>query len=472
MSDTGPDKERLELLSENAALRLEAAALRVTVETLTKEVAALKEQLTEAVRATKRQAAPFRRKKRKRNPKKPGRKPGHEGSRRPTPPESHRTRHAPALEGCPDCGSDLTDCREAHNFETDIPVVRPIVTRNVFATGWCAPCGKRVASRHPEQSSTAVGAAGSHVGPRAKALAVELKHRFGLPFRKISEFFEAHFGLRVSPGGLAAANHRLAARAEPTFRAMLSSLASEPVVYADETGWRVRSESAWLWVLCSERITAYAITGHRRANVVLELLGTEFDGLLMRDGWQSYDTQLGEHYAMLRCLLHLKHNAEDLAAVQSGEAAECAKEFLEWLEYVFRLRRRANELSPEGYAARAASAVEWFDSLTTQSEADERNQRFIARLRQIRHQVLPCVEDPRLPAANTLAERQVRPAVIFRKISAGNRSERGASTFATLASLTATARQLGIGSSDFIRKLLLQPDDTPLRFWQPALDTC
>ena len=53
----------------------------------------------------------------------------------------------------------------------EAPPARPHVIRLVTHRDRCRGCGRRVASTHPLQVSTAGGAAGSHLGPRALALA-------------------------------------------------------------------------------------------------------------------------------------------------------------------------------------------------------------------------------------------------------------------------------------------------------------
>lgn len=87
-----------------------------------------------------------------------------------------------ALEACPICGGPVTDVKDHEQFVVDLPAVPPPVTRYLTHSGQCARCGQRVRSRHPEQISEATGAAGVVIGPRAKALAADLKHRLGVPY--------------------------------------------------------------------------------------------------------------------------------------------------------------------------------------------------------------------------------------------------------------------------------------------------
>lgn len=431
------------------------------------KVAELAEALQKSERAGKRQAAPFSRGKTKAKPKKPGRKPGHKGARRSVPGHVDTVCEAEPLASCPDCGGGIRRLRQLENFETDIPPVRPTVTKFVFYSGWCPCCQKQVQSTHPRQTSTATGAAASHLGPRLRALAAELKAGLGIPYAKIVRVLAEHFQAPVSAGGLVQSNQRIADQAKATVEAMRSAIAQQSLLHADETGWRVAAQSWWLWVVCNEVFTLYDIEPHRKATVILDLLGEEFQGILMRDGMASYDSRLS--YRMLRCLHHLRRNAAELEKAQTRGAVRSPRYFQVWVRQVFDLKRRAPKLSPEAYAQEAKELVEWFDWFVGErTYSNERNAAFAKRLAQMRKQIVPIVEQPELPATNNLAERQIRPAVIARKISAGNKTPNGARTFARLASISATARQRGLDFARIVRDILLAPDGQPVCFWEPG----
>ena len=136
-------------------------------------------------------------------------------------------------------------------IQIDLPEVKPLVTRFLTESGYCPHGKRRVRSRHPEQLSEASGAAGVCLGPRAVALAADLKHRLGIPYRKISQLYKLAFGLEVTAGGLCQADARLAEKAEPIYRELVEAIRQSAAVYADETGWRIGILSAWLWVFTS-----------------------------------------------------------------------------------------------------------------------------------------------------------------------------------------------------------------------------
>ncbi len=157
------------------------------IEKLKKQNELLRVEIEELKRAGKRQATPFVRRKWVEKAKRPGRKAGQgEFARRerPTPKRIDETKEV-RLHGCPECGGRLREIHQHEQYVADIPKIRPIITRYVTYSGYCVACRKRVRSRHPNQTSQAAGAAGVMVGPRAKALAADLKHRLGGSYGKV-----------------------------------------------------------------------------------------------------------------------------------------------------------------------------------------------------------------------------------------------------------------------------------------------
>jgi transposase len=183
----------------------------------------------------------------------------------------------------------LKDIHPQEQLVVDIPTIRPILTRYVTFSGYCVDCHKRVRSQHPEQISQASGAAGVMVGPRAKALASNLKHRLGVSYGKVSEMLKDAFGLQVNRSGWCQADQRLAKKARPVYDALIEVVRRSSVAHSDETGWRIGTLAAWLWVFTNQEVTVYAVRDNRSSDVVVEILGKEFKGILASDCFLAYD---------------------------------------------------------------------------------------------------------------------------------------------------------------------------------------
>ena len=168
-------------------------------------------------------------------------------------------------------------------------IVRRVhVTRFRVHIGHCVACGTRVQGRHPSQTSEATGAAAAQVGPEALAFAAILNQEFGLSYGKTVAVRQRGFGLTLTPGGLSQALARLAARCEPTDEHRKAVVRTQPSVTLDETGWRIGGHPAWLHVAATADATVYGIFAGRGFDAAAALIGADYDGCLVRDGWAPY----------------------------------------------------------------------------------------------------------------------------------------------------------------------------------------
>jgi len=360
----------------------------------------------------------------------------------------------------------MKEVQKLSNIEIDLPAIEPVVTRYIFEKGRCSICGEVSCQKAEGQTSIATGTAGIHFGPRVRGMAAELKQSLGVPYRKTAMLLENHWNLKVSAGALARSDARLAQSAEATLGALAFKLRCSELLFADETGWKVGGKKAWLWVICSEELSYYKISSSRNAKLVDEFLGSDFKGRLMRDGWRSYDKRI--ECQMLRCLYHLRHNAEDLEAKQTAGAVRSPRYFLDWLKEVFALKKEASALSADEYHPKAQKLIEWFEWFTKErSYSNELNAVFARKLLIAEDQILPILKEQNLPATNNCAERQIRPAVVNRKISAGNKTWRGAWVTSALVSIAASCRQQGADLLEVFSKIILSPEK-PVIFWNTS----
>src|SRR5580704_5402363 len=283
--------------------------LRARLAELEAENARLRRELDSGTREQSRQANRFRRRNLKKRRKKPGRKRGHPAAVRPTPTPD-RIVDVP-LNQCPDCQAPLYDRGSVVQFQTDLPPIVPIVTQFNIQTGYCTCCQQYRQGRHPEQTSDAIGAAGNTIGPVLLTMAAELKHRLGVPYRKICDFLATYCDLSICPATFVRADQRLTDKAMPTYQLLLDALRRAHVVHADETGWRIGRLNAWLWVFSSKDTTIYVIRRSRGHDVPEDILGSDFDGYLVVDGLKVYDVF---EVAKGRCNAHLLRRCKELVA--------------------------------------------------------------------------------------------------------------------------------------------------------------
>ena len=438
----------VDLVLRQAELILEQGQL---IERQQAAIAALEkrvEQLEEALRQSGGGpgAAPFRidPHKRKASPKRPGRSAGHTGEFRVVPQQIDETIEV-ALEACPRCGERMKQTTAIQQTIIELPVVRPMVVRLITHRGRCERCGTEAEGRHPLQVSRASGAAGTQLGPRALATAGLLRHEVGLTLRRCCAVMDKLFGLRVSAGGLSQGLDRLANRLKGSYETLLEQVRASPVVHSDETSWWLQNERSQLWVFATPQQTVYRVVEHRDRATFYDTIPPEYAGVLVSDCLSVYDdaTKLQQ-----KCYAH---HLKAIAAAKQMRPTPSG-----WLKQVEQLLKSAMALAKERVGL---EQMQWANRLSglrlaarvlleETPRACVHEEAVRVRLWKQRDHLFVFLEHPGVDATNNLAERQLRPAVIRRKLSCGNRSRRGARTFEILASLAATCRQRG---EDFLQ---------------------
>jgi transposase len=160
------------------------------------------------------------------------------------------------------------------------------------------------------QTTDALGAASTHLGPHAVALIVLLNKQLGLSHGKIAALLRDWFGLQVRPSAVTHALHRAARQAGPTYDALREQVRGSPVVSPDETSWKVAGQLWWLWAFATATTVVYAIQHGRGFAEAATVLGTDFDGVLVRDGWAPY--RQFEHAGHQTCLAHLIRRCREI----------------------------------------------------------------------------------------------------------------------------------------------------------------
>lgn len=463
-----------------ARMRQQAADMQPDMDRLQRRLARIKKdnerlraELDEVRRQTHRQASPFRRTKLKKRKKKPGRRRGHDANLRPTPKPEHidRVVNVPCRL-CPDCHVALVDPGQVVQYQTDLPPIVPFVTQFNMETGFCPCCRRRVQGRHAEQTSDAIGAAGNTLGPVVLTMAAELKHRLGVPYRKISDFLETYADLKVCPAAFVRADQRLAERARPSYDLLIDALRRCDVVHADETGWRVDAVNGWLWVFSNQDLTVYTIrtgAGARGAGVPKDILGPDFDGILIVDGLKTYDVL---DYTKGQCNGHLLRRTKDLLDTVPAEDRNLVDELKCLIQEAIGLAKRRAQLTPEGYARRVADMDNRLEAWLLRAVRRRRPlcpevQRLVDHVVRHYHEWFLFLHKANVPPTNNHAERMLRPAVITRKVGGCNKTLIGALTHSILASLMVTCKQQGQRFLELARKLWSSRTPTAIPLLHP-----
>jgi transposase len=476
------------------------AGLRACNERLLAENARLRGQLEQARRAGKRQAAPFSKGEPKKDPAKPGRKSGERyGTRahRPVPDHVDEEISVPLPDACPCCDGELVFEDEVDQYQEEIRWVRGHVRHFRISRGRCRRCGKRAQGRHREQTSDAVGAAGSQIGPRTVAIAAQLNKELGVSMSKVAQILGL-MGVTVTAGGLHHALGRLTRAAEPTCRALVLAVRQSAAVAADETGWRVAGHRQWLWVFVGDdRVTVYLIAPGRGYEQAASVLTERFAGVLERDGWAPYRRFTDARHQT--CVAHLLRRASELIADSVAGQAKIPHAVRRLLLDMLAVRDQFSDLLTrpadmptdiiEGSAVEIAADQPLLgdgrdeiiargpdrqahldkqiarlqhdvDALLTRNPTHDPNRRLLKHLANERRHLLTFLTVPGVAATNWRAEQAIRPAVVNRKSWGGNRTSHGAHVQQTLMSVIRTSRQQDVCPIALLEDLQHHPTPT------------
>src|SRR5262245_48243783 len=431
-------------------------ALQRRIAELEAQVERLTHLLEQQQRAGKRQAAPFTKGPPQPNPKKPGRKPGSGyGTKAHRPPPEHLDEiHEAVLPAtCPNCGGVINETHVDQQYQVEIPR-QPIRRQFNIHVGCCQQCRRRIQGRHPLQTSDALGAAASQLGPDTQAAVVELNKHSGLPHGKISRVLDSLFGITLTPGGSAHTILRAARRCEPLYATICQAVGTSDRVAVDETGWHVGGHNAWPHTLVGTTATAYILDPTRSAAVAERILGTNYAGVLIHDGWSPYDNF--EQARHQQCLAHLLRRCHELLETATRGAVCFPRRVKELLEAALDLRDRhaAGQVSDHGRAVARGRLANALADAILPLKCNAANERLAQHLWNHREQLLTFLHVPDLDATNWRAELAIRFGVILRKVWGGSRTWTGARAQAVLMSVWRTCWQRGHSALDFLSQLL------------------
>lgn len=367
-----------------------------------------------------------------------------------------------SLEQCPDCKVSLRGHRVIKSRQViELPPVQVQVVEHVLVERSCPNCHKRWAPRL-DLSSVTVGK--QRLGISVQAEVALLREQCRLPFRVIQDYLHHRFGLRVSVGQLVGLVEAVAQRGKAIVEGFKQQIRGSPVVNGDETSWREDGQNGYVWSFSTNNIRYYLYRKSRSAAVVKEVLGEQYDGVVVSDFYGAYNAHLGLHQ---RCWVHLLRDIHELKEKHKED-----HQLNEWAEAVKAIYEEAKGY--EGPNGRLGPVEQKEERVKRQREYEKELMRvcrpylkkksphstLCERIERFLPELFVFVADPRVPSDNNAAERSVRHLVVSRKISGGTRSETGSETKSILASLFGTWRLQGLDFYECCWNLLAAKNPT------------
>ena len=410
------------------------------------------EQLRAEIEQLKRRsgAAPFSKGTRKANPKPPGRKPGRGYFRFRGAPDEAGGAEAVAVPVaapcCPDCGGELGAPKREMVSITDVPAQpQPEVRRYAVEVRNCRACGGKIRGRHPDIAPGQHGATAHRVGPRVRAMAHALHYLHGVPVRKTPAILEELTGVRLTQGAITQdAMKQSEGAAGAAYGALRALVSQQSVVHTDDTGWRVGGKTAFLMAFVNRSLSVYQIRPQHRNEEVRELIPADFAGVMICDRGRSYDAKELEAVAQQKCLAHLIRNCAKLTDEKTGQAGQFGRQLKDILQRALLLPADKKDLGPKAWRKPVAALdMELTAHLRDRRLRDRDSQRLLngVGVQHSRGHVRRFLREEVEPT-NNRGERDLRPAVIARKVSHCSKNERGARAFETFISVLHTLRKL------------------------------
>jgi transposase len=280
-----------------------------------------------------------------------------------------------------------------------------------------------------------------------------------MPRRVTQELLEQVLQIPLSLGSIQKSwEETSAAVAEPCAE-LERQLPHEPVVNSDETGYRTNGEKRWLWAVVATNFVFYKIALTRGAEVLAQLLGEVFAGILCSDRCPSYTKyHRGEGQF---CWAHFKRNI--LGALEIGKTSDVerfCRDALALHARLFRLwhRFRAGPDVPYGpvtreqLIAKSIPLEKQFYALADRyaGSSDKAVSNLARALLMHFERFFTFLREDGVEPTNNTAERALRSAVQWRKISFGSRSADGEVAVARLLTVTRTCRMQNRAALEYL----------------------
>ncbi len=366
---------------------------------------------------------------------------------------------------CDRCGAKDITIHESSFEEHIVEDVQVRVKNTCYRShyGYCKRCGKVVYSKEETEIIPK-----SRIGPNARAISSYLRY-IGIPFRKVAKISKDIFGLEITHPSLLDFDTKLTENGEPIYKRIKDEVRSSSSINVDETGWRVNGENFWLWNFVNGQIALFSIEEKRGSEVVKDTLGEEYDGILSSDFYSAYNDKV-KAKGKQKCLVHLlcevkkieeknefdEDTQEELLCQKLKEAIKDAVKI--WNEFQ-REKKNIEDLK----AVKEVTAQKLIEVISSPSENKD-IQRLKKRLIKHESELLTFLDHPEIEPTNNRAERALRPSVIMRKITFGNRSIIGIRNHQVIMSILQTALLHRIKPLPIFLSLAVNKEDSLMAF--------
>jgi len=348
---------------------------------------------------------------------------GHPKYEREEPEISNTIKHTAGI--CPYCNTkpDVKEILEV--IEEEIPEMKKIkAIKHLIEWYICPNCKRRIVAKN--------NAPADRFGPNLRSYITLLRHDDRLPLRKVESALLRNNDFKITHTGIMKIIRQVAKRLKEPYYEIIKKIRSSRVVYIDETQYKLNGEKWWLWAFVCEDAILFVIRKSRSKEVIEEILGKKYEGIISCDGWKTYESfsdKLQRCWAhLLRESYHMKENYKDF---------EQYHKILKGLfEKIIQIR-----LKPPDDKSRKELAEKMRGALLKTAKsmgAYTHFKKFSIKIENGMDYWFTCVEHLEVEPTNNFAEQALRELIVQRKIMGGLRSEKGAETLEIISTMIAT----------------------------------
>jgi len=379
-----------------------------------------------------------------------GGQPGHPRHERTVfPPDRIDSIRTYKLKRCPDCGGRLRPTKGEHRIIQQVEIIaKPVrIVEHRAGSYFCTHCGKT----HDAPMPTPVVKCGL-IGPNLTAIVAYLKGVCHASFSTIRKFLQDVMHVTVSRGQLAKLIGKVSTALAGPYQDLLEQLPHQDQLNVDETGHKDNGKSFWTWCFRAKLFTLFKIDPSRGSDVLLAVLGKEFDGVLGCDYFSAYRKYMEDFdIAVQFCLAHLIREVKFLLTLPDAVTRNYAQRLLDALCKLFRIIHRRDQMAPPQFQRAMEKARKNVLKVGRRAPMRREAQNLAKRFRKHGAAYFRFITTPGMEPTNNLAEQAIRFVVIDRRITQGTRSVTGRQWNERIWTTVATLTQQGRCIQTYLR---------------------
>lgn len=340
---------------------------------------------------------------------------------------------------CRKCGKAVAgiDPEPLRHQVWELPEIKPLVVeyqqhRLVCSCG-CSTCGPL-----PEGVPT------GQAGPRLIAFAALLMACFRQSKRRAALFMSTILNQPASPGWLVNLQNRAAEAVEPAYDELAMQLPQQTSLNIDESPTKQGTSKAWVWTFVAADFTVFACRTSRAADILKDLLGPAYDGIIGCDRARMYwCLGPGGQGRLQWCWAHLKRDFQALIDSLCNTAKRLGHDLMRPTKEMFALWKKVRDgtLAHDAFQLQMKPIRTTIDALLLRGYFDARTRGFCKELVNHKACLWTFVDSAGVEPTNNAAEQALRHAVIWRKLSFGTQSASGSRFVERLLTIVETCRR-------------------------------